>query len=130
MPRRRTTYPETDQAQRIGDWAKLLRRANEDIYYQWQLAQNLQKLTLETLAHDERVALKEIRQTPTGVIILVQHKLNHPALATNLVRSIGKVENWIAAHPAPFLAKLYRASGKDLELGRPGKIIDWSAGRL
>ncbi len=66
LPRRRTTYPETGQAQRIGDWAKLLRSANEDIYYQWQLAQNLQKLTMETLAHDEHVALKEVRQRLTA----------------------------------------------------------------
>ena len=54
--------PQTPEPERIEGWLKLLRRANQDDYYKWQLAQRLQKLTLEALAHNERLELKQVRQ--------------------------------------------------------------------
>jgi hypothetical protein len=55
-------HPETIEPERIEAWLKLLRRANQDDYYKWQLAQRLQKLTLEALAFNERLELKQVRQ--------------------------------------------------------------------
>jgi hypothetical protein len=55
-------HPDTIEPERIEGWLKLLRRANQDDYYKWQLAQRLQKLTLETLAHNERLEPKQVRQ--------------------------------------------------------------------
>jgi hypothetical protein len=55
-------YTPKDRATRVGDWANLLRRINKDVYYRWQLAHSLQRLTVETLAHNERTTIKEIRQ--------------------------------------------------------------------
>jgi hypothetical protein len=54
--------PQTPEPERIEGWLKLLRRANQDDYYKWQLAQRLQKLTLEALAHNERLEPKQMRQ--------------------------------------------------------------------
>ncbi len=47
---------------RIESWATLIRQADQEFYYQWQLAQPLQELTLALLAHTERVPPAEIRQ--------------------------------------------------------------------
>jgi hypothetical protein len=55
-------HPETPEPERIEGWLKLLRRANQDDYYKWQLAQRIQKLALDTLAHHERLELKQVRQ--------------------------------------------------------------------
>ena len=46
---------------RIEEWARLVHRAEQEVYYKWQLAQRLQKLTLSALAHNERVSVREIR---------------------------------------------------------------------
>jgi hypothetical protein len=54
--------PETPKLERIEVWLKLLRRANQDDYYKWQLAQRIRKLALDTLAHHERLELKQVRQ--------------------------------------------------------------------
>jgi hypothetical protein len=54
--------PKTDRTKRIGTWAKSIRQADEDFYYQWQLAQELQKLTVQALANLERVERSEIRR--------------------------------------------------------------------
>jgi hypothetical protein len=40
----------------------LLQRTNKDVYYRWQLAHSLQRLTVEILTHNERTTIKEIRQ--------------------------------------------------------------------
>jgi hypothetical protein len=58
-------YAPKDRATRIGDWANLLQRTSKDVYYRWQLAHSLQRLTLETLAHNERTTIKEMRQRVT-----------------------------------------------------------------
>ena len=61
-PPSRIPLPETGRAKRIGSWAKSFRQADEDFYYQWQLAQELQKLIVQALANDERVERSEIRR--------------------------------------------------------------------
>ncbi|MEW5957726.1 MAG: hypothetical protein AB1801_08390 [Chloroflexota bacterium] len=51
---------------RIEAWVKLLGQADQETYYRWQLAQHLQELTLDALAHHQRLSLKEIRQQLAG----------------------------------------------------------------
>jgi len=67
LGKKRTPSPkapvlEAGRTKRIGHWAKSIRQAGEDFYYQWQLAQELQKLTVQTLANNERVEHSEIRR--------------------------------------------------------------------
>jgi hypothetical protein len=59
---RQSQRPETIEPERIEAWLKLLHRANQEDYYKWQLAQRLQKLTLEALAQDEQLTIKQVRQ--------------------------------------------------------------------
>lgn len=61
-PSSKIPTPERGRVKRVGAWAKSIRQADEDFYYQWQLAQDLQKLTVQALANDERVERSEIRQ--------------------------------------------------------------------
>ncbi len=61
-PPPRVPPPDTGRVERIGKWTTALQRADEDFYYQWQLAQKLQRLTVEALANNERVDPYEIRQ--------------------------------------------------------------------
>jgi hypothetical protein len=58
----RTLIPAKGRAKRISAWAKAIRQTDEDFYYRWQLAQKLQKLTVETLAISERAEPGEIRR--------------------------------------------------------------------
>jgi hypothetical protein len=46
---------------RIEGWAKLLGQADQEIYYKWQLAQEMQELTLDALAHQERLPVQTLR---------------------------------------------------------------------
>lgn len=55
-------FTATAQPGRIEDWHKLIRRADQEIYYKWQLAQRLRKLTFGALAHDQRLTTKAIRR--------------------------------------------------------------------
>jgi hypothetical protein len=54
--------PEMLPSKRIGDWLYLLRQAHKDIYYRWQLAQQVQKLTVSALAQAERISPRLARQ--------------------------------------------------------------------
>ena len=47
---------------RIDTWLRLIERADQELYYRWQLAQQLRQLTLGALAHDQRLSRREIRQ--------------------------------------------------------------------
>jgi hypothetical protein len=58
----RPPYLEPSQPERIQTWLRLLQRTDKDDYYKWQLAQRLQKLALEALAHDERLTMRQVRQ--------------------------------------------------------------------
>ena len=46
----------------VDGWATLLRRTEQDDYYKWRLAQQLQKLTLQAIANNKGQSLKETRQ--------------------------------------------------------------------
>lgn len=47
---------------RVKVWANRLSRTNRGEYFKWSLAQQLAQLTLDTMAHNERVPSVEIRQ--------------------------------------------------------------------
>ena len=47
---------------RIEDWVNLINRAAQDDYFKWRLAQHLQKLTLNAIAHHKGQSLRETRQ--------------------------------------------------------------------
>jgi hypothetical protein len=50
------------QLGRVETWAKLIRQAVQEDYYQWRLAQPLRELIVETLAHEARLTPKQIMQ--------------------------------------------------------------------
>jgi hypothetical protein len=52
----------TVQLGRVETWAKLIRQAAQEDYYQWRLAQPLRELIVETLAHEARLTSKQIKQ--------------------------------------------------------------------
>jgi hypothetical protein len=47
---------------RIESWLDLIQKAERDAYFKWRLAQGLQRLTLDTIAHQADQSLKETRQ--------------------------------------------------------------------
>jgi hypothetical protein len=51
---------------RIETWVKLIRRADEENYYKWQLAQQLRKLTVAVLAQDERLTPRQLQHRLAG----------------------------------------------------------------
>lgn len=46
---------------RIERWAKLLEQARQDDYFKWRLAQHLQNLALNAIAHQNGQSIKQIR---------------------------------------------------------------------
>lgn len=50
------------QPGRIEAWLKLIRQADQEVYYKWQLAQQLRRLTLGAIAREQRLSRREIRQ--------------------------------------------------------------------
>ena len=50
------------QEGRIESWAKLLDQAKQDDYFKWRLAQQLQKLTLSAIAHQQGQSIKQTRR--------------------------------------------------------------------
>jgi hypothetical protein len=104
-------YPETPEPERIEGWLNLLRRANQDDYYKWQLAQRIQRLTLDTLAHDERLELKQVRQN------LAAGKLDlPPELQAYLEAGMTSFSHFLGAESRFRLRK--QASSLDLDLER------------
>lgn len=66
-------YKKTPAAQgRIAPWVELIKKAERDAYFKWRLAQGLQKLALDAIAHQSDQSLKETRQQ------LKQGELNLP----------------------------------------------------
>jgi hypothetical protein len=56
-------YKQTAAAQgRIEPWLELIQKAERDAYFKWRLAQGLQKLALDMLAHQADLPLKQVRQ--------------------------------------------------------------------
>ena len=63
-PRRpqRPSFAPAPSPGRIADWIRLVERSEQEVYYKWQLAQRLQRLTLKAIAHNERTSLRIIRR--------------------------------------------------------------------
>ena len=47
---------------RIESWVELIHKAEREQYFQWRLAQRLQKLTLSAIAHNKGQSMREVRQ--------------------------------------------------------------------
>ena len=60
-----TPPPRRIETGRIEPWLKLIRQAEQEPYYRWQLAQRLRNITLDALAHEMRLPLKQIRRKLT-----------------------------------------------------------------
>ena len=83
------------------------------------------------ITHNER-----IRYTPNELAAVVQHKvrllvvIGHAPfreLAHNFVNTRQKIEAFLSANNAPFIAKIYRPSPGDKKSGvaSPGHIVRW-----
>ncbi|HEX9924129.1 MAG TPA: hypothetical protein VGD99_15845 [Anaerolineae bacterium] len=57
----RRAIPERHQ-ERVESWLKLLERARQETYYQWQLARSLRQLALAMVAHQEQLTIKQTQQ--------------------------------------------------------------------
>lgn len=83
------------------------------------------------VTHDGRIRYKPneiaaVREGRLGLIVLVG-KVRHAELAANFVRSVARIEAFVAAQERPFIAKLYRASPSELARSpaAAGRIERW-----
>ena len=60
-PPQRIRESATKEPQRVEEWAKLLEKAKKDDYFKWRLAQQMQKLMLESMAHQKGLSFNETR---------------------------------------------------------------------
>jgi hypothetical protein len=60
--RQATRKAAKEPQERIKGWADLIHKAAWDDYFKWRLAQHLQKLTLDAIAHDRGQSPKQIKQ--------------------------------------------------------------------
>jgi PIN like domain len=57
------------------------------------------------------------------LLVLVGGSLRAADLARNFVNTLPRIEDFLASHPAPLVAKVYRPSPpSDIERGRPGSV--------
>lgn len=94
---------------------------------------------LEYCGTKDRVAIthnERIRYTPNELAAVMQHKVRllivighapFPELAHNFVNTQQKIEAFLSANNAPFIAKIYRPSPDDKKSGvaSPGQIVCW-----
>lgn len=76
---------------------------------------------------DRRIRLRShekqaVLLTNARVIGLTMGKATFEQLAANFVRTMPRIERFIAQTPAPFFAVLSRPNDRDFLLGKPGKI--------
>lgn len=77
---------------------------------------------------------KEIRYNPqerdmvmrSGVrlFMLIGHH-THPVLAQNLINTLPRIHRFLDDQPAPFIARVYKASAEAFESGKAGKVDLW-----
>lgn len=60
--KRKPPQLQPDQEDRVAGLAKLIEQAEQDDYFKWRLAQQLQKLSLDTLAYHTGQSIGQIRQ--------------------------------------------------------------------
>lgn len=102
--------------ERIEGWIKLIHETKQETYYKWQLAQRLQELTLDALAHDERLTRKQIRQR------LQANQLDlPPEIEAYLQASMTSFSHFVAPEQR-FIKSKRQASPLDLE---PERLIQF-----
>jgi hypothetical protein len=83
------------------------------------------------ITHDGR-----IRYKPNELAAVMQHrvpllvvigKAAFPELATSFVATQARILDFVARHQPPYIAKVYRASAKDMDVDpmAPGRIEHW-----
>jgi hypothetical protein len=69
------------------------------------------------------VELRAVMTSGARVLALVGGSLTAAELARNFINSVARVEEFVAEHPGPWIARLYRPSPVEgVTLGRPGSI--------
>jgi hypothetical protein len=84
-----------------------------------------------SVSRDERIRYKPNERAAVFAaelgLVLVIGNATHPELADNFVRTIGPITNFLSRQRAPFIAKVYRPSPKDIARNpqAPGRIDLW-----
>lgn len=93
------------------------------------------------LTNDRRIRSRalEVRAVMTSgarVMALVGGSLTAAELARNFLNTLGKIEAFVADHPAPWIARVYRPNPvEDVAQGKPGSVkliltlADWERDR-
>lgn len=80
-------------------------------------------LTNDRKIRSRAVELRAVMTSGARVLALVGGSLSAAELARNFINSVARVDEFLAAHPGPWIARLYRPSPVEgVALGRPGSI--------
>jgi hypothetical protein len=101
---------------RIETWQVLIGQAKKEPYYRWKLAQNLRTVTLNALAHDERLALKVLRQR------LASNELGFPPEIQAYFQASTTSFGYFTTRRIRFLPARPKPSALDLE---PHQIVEF-----
>ncbi len=80
------------------------------------------------LTHDQRIRYKVNERDAVMenrlALLVAMGKVPFPVLAESFVATLGRVEAFLDLHRAPFIAKVYRASGAELAKRKdaPGRV--------
>jgi len=102
----------------IESWLKLIRQAKQETYYQWRLAQRLRKLTLEALAHDERLTRRQIRRR------LANNQLDIPAEIQAYLRASITSFVHLPGRPHRFFRRRSQPSPLELEPEKVAQFLE------
>ena len=97
--------PDTDWLERIGteDWVALTH--NKNIRY-------------------VRLEKEMVLRAGVRLFVLIGHH-THDALAQNFVNTFPLIEDFLAQHTGPFIAKVFMPRLEDREAGKPGRVEWW-----
>ena len=80
-------------------------------------------LTNDRKIRSRSLELRAVMTSGARVLALVGGSLSAAELARNFINTVAKVEAFVAEHPPPWIARLYRPNPVEgVALGRPGSI--------
>jgi PIN like domain len=80
-------------------------------------------LTNDRKIRSRALEVQAVMTSSARVLALIGGSLPAAELARNFLNTFGKVEAFVAAHPAPWIARLYRPTPVEgVAQGRPGSI--------
>lgn len=81
------------------------------------------------VTHDRRIRYKpnelEAVMRSEIALLIVIGRVSHRELAANFVRTIDRIESFVARHARPFIAKILRPHPDEPIGGAPGRIEMW-----